>query len=92
MDHYCYLKIFKLSNVVLLLYVDDMLVVGSCLQEINKLKQPLEKEFATKDLGAEKQILRMRFSRDKAQGTLKLNPAGYIERVLARMPRQLARH
>ncbi len=37
-DHCCYFKRFESSYIILLLYVDDMLVAGSCVREINKLK------------------------------------------------------
>jgi ATP-binding cassette subfamily B (MDR/TAP) protein 1 len=87
-DHCCYLKRCKSSYIVLLLYVDDMLVAGPCLQERNKLKQQLAREFAMKDLGAAKQILGMRISRDRTQGVLKLSQAEYIERVLERFNMQ----
>ena len=62
--------------------MDDMLIAGSCLQEKEKLIQQLAGEFAMKDFSAAKQILRMRISRDRAQGNLKLSQVVYIKRVL----------
>ena len=59
-DHCCYVKFFGNSYIILLLYVDDMLIVGSNIEEINILKKQLSKQFAMKDLGAIKQILGMR--------------------------------
>ena len=56
-NHYCYVKFFYNSYIILLLYVDDMLIVGSGIEEINNLKKQLSKQFAMKDLGAAKQIL-----------------------------------
>ena len=50
------------SYIILLLYVDDMLVAGSNMQEINVLKRKLENSFAMKDLGAAKQILGMKIT------------------------------
>ena len=44
-----------------------------------------------KDLGAAKQILGMRISRDNTKGTLKLSHAEYIERVLKRFNMQKAK-
>ena len=49
----------------MLLYVDDMLVVGSNMQEINVLKIILDNSFTMKDFGVAKQILGMRITRDK---------------------------
>ena len=53
-DHCCYVKSFDNSYIILLLYVDDMLIVGSSIKEINNLKKQLSKQFAMKDLGAAK--------------------------------------
>ncbi|KAK0572833.1 hypothetical protein LWI29_037938 [Acer saccharum] len=84
-DHCCYFKKVKSSFIVLLLYVDDMLVAGADLEEINNLKKQLSSEFEMKDLGAAKQILGMRINRDKQKGTLKLSQAEYIRKVLQRI-------
>ena len=54
-DHCVYFK--RLDNeryIILLLYVDDMLVAGSNMQDINVLKRKLDKSFAMKDLGVAK--------------------------------------
>ena len=72
-DHCCYVKSFDNSYIILLLYVDDMLIVGFGIEEIKSLKKQLSKQFAMKDLGAAKQILGMRIIRDKANGTLKFS-------------------
>ena len=72
-DHCCYVKSFDNSYIILLLYVDDMLITGSSIEEINNLKKQLSKQFAMKDLEAAKQILGMRIIRDKTNGTLKLS-------------------
>jgi ATP-binding cassette subfamily B (MDR/TAP) protein 1 len=61
-----------------------MLVVGANLEEINNLKKQLSSEFEMKDLGATKQILEMRISRDEQGGTLQLSQAEYICKVLQR--------
>ena len=83
-DHCCYVKFFGNSYIILLLYVDDMLIVGSNIEEINILKKQLSKQFAMKDLGAIKQILGMRIIRDNANGTLKLSQLEYVKKVLSR--------
>ena len=53
-NHCCYVKFFDNSYIILLLYVDDMLIAGSSIEEINDLKKQLSKQFAIKDLGAAK--------------------------------------
>ena len=71
--HYCYFKRYHSSYIILLLYVDDMLVAGSDMNEIRRLKQQLSKEFDMKDLVPAKKILRMQITRDKHRGTLQLS-------------------
>jgi hypothetical protein len=83
-DHCCYVKSFDNSYIILLLYVDDMLIAGSSIEEINNLKKQLSKQFAMKDLGPAKQILGMRITRDRANGTLKLSQTEYVKKILSR--------
>ena len=65
-DHCVYFKILDNgSYIILLLYVDEMLVDGSNMQQINELKQKLARSFAMKDLGAAKKILGMRIIWDR---------------------------
>eukprot|EP00253_Pinus_taeda_P027794 PITA_27794 len=73
-DHCVYLKKRNDgSYIILLLYVDDMLVAGSNMQEINVLKRKLANSFAMKELGAAKQILGMRITRDRKNRKLTLS-------------------
>ena len=83
-DHCCYVKSFDNSYIILLLYVDDMLIAGSSIEEINNLKKQLSKQFAMKDLGVAKKILGMRIIRNKANGTLKLSQSEYVKKVLSK--------
>eukprot|EP00253_Pinus_taeda_P025967 PITA_25967 len=81
-DHCVYLKRKNDgSYIILLLYVDDMLVAGSNMQEINVLKRKLANSFAMKDLGAAKQILGMRITRDRKNRKLTLSQSEYREKV-----------
>jgi len=64
-DQYCYSKWFENFYIILLLYVNDVLVVGSSMKEIVNLKAKLAKEFSMKDLSPAKKILRMKISREK---------------------------
>ena len=72
-DHCCQFKGFESSYIILLLYVDEMLIAISDMDEIKKLKKQLSSEFDMKDLGVAKQILGMRIHRDKQRGTLQLS-------------------
>ena len=55
---------------ILLLYVDDMLIVGQDTRKIGSLTKALGKSFAMKDLGPAKQILGMHIVRDRTQKVL----------------------
>ena len=82
-DHCVYFK--RLDNgryIILLLYVDDMLVAGSNMQDINVLKRKLAKSFTMKDLGDAKKIPGMRITRDRKNCKLTLSQGDYIEKVL----------
>ena len=48
--------------IILLLYVDDMLIIGHDLMKIVALKKALSKSFAMKDLGSAKKILRIKIT------------------------------
>ncbi|KAE8706604.1 putative potassium transporter 12 [Hibiscus syriacus] len=87
-DHCCYIKKFDNNFIILLLYIDEILVVGSDMQDIINVKQKLSKQFVMKDLGAAKQILGMRIKRDTKSGTLILSQAEYINKVLSRFNMQ----
>ena len=66
------------------MYVDNMLITGSNMKEINVLKRKLANLFAMKDLGVEKQILGMRITRDRKSHKLTLSQNEYIQKVLKR--------
>jgi hypothetical protein len=84
-DHCVYFK--KVENgsfIILLLYVDDMIVARSNMQDINVLNNKLANSFAMKDLGAAKKILGMRITRDRKNRKLTLSQGEYTEKVLER--------
>ena len=67
MDHCCYRKDFSDTFIILLLYVDDILVTGSCMVEINRLKQHLAEKFEMKDLSRAKKVLRMKIFKNRTE-------------------------
>ena len=58
-------KLFDDDFIILLLYVDDMLIIGHDSSKIERLKRELSKSFSMKGLGSVKQILGMKISRDR---------------------------
>jgi hypothetical protein len=81
-DHCVYFKrIENGSYIIFLLYVDDMIVAGSNMKDINVLKNKLVNSFAMKDLGVAKKILGMRIIRDMKNCKLTFSQGEYIEKV-----------
>lgn len=66
----------------LLLYVDDMLLVGSSPKWISDIKTSLNGEFDMKDLGNAKRILGMEIERDRSNSILFLHQSSYVSKVL----------
>lgn len=84
-DHCVYIKKYAGGDfIILLLYVDDMLIVGQDKKKITALKKALSESFAMKDLGAAQQILGMKVTRDRSKGLLWLSQERYIEKILER--------
>nr|GEV20988.1 retrovirus-related Pol polyprotein from transposon TNT 1-94 [Tanacetum cinerariifolium] len=70
--------------IILLLYVDDMLIVGKNVKRIAQLKRDLSKPFVMKDLGPAKQIIGIRIFCDRGAKKLHISQEQYIEKVLCR--------
>jgi hypothetical protein len=82
-NHCVYIKRFLADDfIILLLYVDDILIIGKNVSRIIKVKKELRKSFAMNDLGPAKQILGMRIERDRSSNKLYLSQERYIEKVL----------
>ena len=67
---------------ILLLYVDDMLIVGSDVNKIANLKASLSKIFAMMHLSPAKQILGMFISRDSKNKKLWISNEKYIQKIM----------
>ena len=73
-DHCVFVKKFDGGDfLILLLYVDDMLIVGRDAKKIKSLKKPLSKSFAMKDIVPTKRILGMHIVRDQTRKLLWLS-------------------
>ena len=83
--HRVYVRKFPNDKfVILLLYVDDILIVGQDASVIENLKKDLFKSFDMKDLGPARKILGMQILHDKKAKKLWLSQEKYIERILER--------
>ena len=84
-DEPCVYKKTSGSVVVfLVLYVDDILLIGNDVPTLLSVKQWLGKCFAMKDLGEAETILGIRIYRDRSQRLLGLSQEKYIDKVLKR--------
>ena len=84
--HCLYVRPFSKGNfIILLLYVDDMLILGQDVSNIHKLKVDLYKSFDMKDQGHAKHILSMKITCNRECGKLWLCQEKYIERISERL-------
>lgn len=70
------------QSVFLLLYVDDMLLVGKTKETLNKVKSLLKKEFNMKDLGESKRILGVEINRTRGNSLLQIIQSNYCDKIL----------
>lgn len=68
----------------LILYVDDILLIGNDIPTLQEIKTWLGKCFSMKDLGEASYILGIRIYRDRSQRLLGLSQGTYIDKVLRR--------
>ena len=70
--------------VFLVLYVDDILLIGNDVETLSNVKKWLAEQFQMKDLGEASYILGIQIIRDRKNKILALSQASYIDKVLAR--------
>ena len=68
--HYVYFKLVGDHLIYLVLYVDDMLLIGNDKEIIQDVKSQLSSKFDMKDLGASNFILGMEIKRDRKRRKL----------------------
>jgi hypothetical protein len=83
-DHCVYSKQVGNHFIYVVLYVDDMLLVGNNMDVIKEVKSQLSSKFDMKDLGATNFILGMEIKRDHANRKLWLNKIKDVETILQR--------
>ena len=72
----------------LVLYVDDILLVGNDIPTLQDVKSWLGKCFAMKDLGEAAYILGIRILRDRSKRLIGLSQSTYLDKVLKRFSMQ----
>ena len=81
----CVYKKFSGNSVAfLLLYVDDILLVGNDVPMLQETKDSLERCFQMKDLGEAAYILGIRIYRDRSRRLIGLSQSTYLDKILKR--------
>ncbi|GJV54359.1 retrotransposon protein, putative, ty1-copia subclass [Tanacetum coccineum] len=83
-EPYVYMKA-SVSNVTfLILYVDDILIMGNYILMLQDVKSYLGKCFAMKDLGEAAYVLGIKIYKDRSRRLIGLCQSAYIEKILKR--------
>ncbi|GJY60895.1 retrotransposon protein, putative, ty1-copia subclass, partial [Tanacetum coccineum] len=69
---------------ILILYVDDILLMGNNIPMLQDVKFYLRRSFAMKDLGDAAYVLRIKIYRDRSKRLIGLCQSSYIEKILKR--------
>src|SRR3954465_1587595 len=81
----CVFKKFRgRSTMFLILYVDDILLIGNDIPMLEAVKDSLKNSFSMKDLGEAAYILGIKIYRDRSRRLIELSQSTYIEKVLKR--------
>ena len=70
--------------VFLILYVDDILLVGNDFEMLSKVKIQLATQFQMKDLGKAQYVLGIKILRDRKNKIIELSQENYIYSILSK--------
>ncbi|GJW74099.1 retrotransposon protein, putative, ty1-copia subclass [Tanacetum coccineum] len=88
-DEPCVYRKASGSDVVfLILYVDDILIMGNNIPKLKEVKDYLGKCFSVKDLGEAAYILGIKIYRDRSLRLIGLNQSAYIDKILKKFSMQ----
>ena len=74
--------VFYKDNMILAVYVDDILIFGPQKTKIDEVKKELNQKFKMTDLGPCEYFLGTKVTRDRAQKKIWLSQTAYLERTL----------
>src|SRR3989337_2781677 len=81
-DACIYKKVSRSSVAFLILYVDDILLIGNDIEFLDSIKGYLNKNFSMKDLGQAAYILGIKIYRDILRRLIGLSQSTYLDKVL----------
>ena len=70
------------SIAFLVLYVDDILMIGKNIELLENMKEYLNKSFSMKDLGEAAFILGIKIYRDRSRCLIGLSQSTYLDKIL----------
>ena len=70
------------SVAFLILYVDDILLIGNDIEFLDSIKGYLNKSFSMKDLGEAAYILGIKIYRDRSRRLIGLSQSTYLDKIL----------
>ncbi len=73
---------FTNGQVTIIVYVDDSLLLGPDMHDIQELKKKFHKRFEMTNLGPYKQFLRIQITWDRSIRMIWLSQSDYIKKVL----------
>ena len=92
LDDPCVYKKCNGENVIfLILYVDDILIIGNDIPSLQAVKAWLNGSFSMNDLGKASYILGIKIYRDRSRRLIGLSQSAYIDKVLERFKMENAK-
>ena len=70
------------SVTFLILYVDDILLIGNDIEFLDSIKGYLHKNFSMKDLSEAAYILGIKIYRDRSRRLIRLSMSTYLDKIL----------
>ena len=77
-----YKKVSGISIAFLILYVDDILLIGNDVELLKSVKDYLNSKFSMKDLGEAAYILGIKIYRDRSRRLIGLSQSTYLDKIL----------
>ena len=86
-----YKKMSGSSVAFLVLYVDDILLIGNDVELLKSVKEYLNSKFLMKDLGEAAYVLGIKIYHDRSKRLLALSQSTYLDKILKKFNMHLAK-
>lgn len=81
-DHCVYRKQIESDTIIVIIWVDDLIIAASSVDQLNKFKETMKSQFNMKDLGQISNFLGIQF--EQKEGEIKMSQEKYIAKMLER--------